>query len=129
MRGTIWGGWAGNSPCVRQGSAEKQSPQVVQTQGSVLRGWPCECGGWLVQVCRPGWHWARKGLTVWLRSNESPGPKTLLLQGPQSFLLTSSTDWRRLTHILKYHQLDSKSTNLIVHLISKYLRSNIQTGT
>lgn len=71
---------------------------------------------------------AQEGLTAWLRSRESPGLNALLLQGPQSFLLASSTDWRRLTHILKDHQLDSRSTNLNVHLTSKYLHGNIQTG-
>lgn len=71
---------------------------------------------------------AQEELTVWLQSRESPRLNALLLQGPQSFLLTSSTDWRRLTHILKDHRLDSRSTNLNVHLISKYLHSNIQTG-
>ena len=116
-------------PVCLPGFCGETEPTGCADTGICFKGLPCECGGWLIHVCRAGRLWAREGLTVWLQSKESPRLKTLLLQGPQSFLLTSSTDWRRLTHILKDHRLDSRSTNLIVHLISKYLHSNIQTGT
>ena len=70
------------------------------------------------EICRqagdPGKSWSFRLNPKTLRRQNS-----LFLKGPQSSSWRPSTDWMRPTHIIELTQLNSKSTDLSVNLISR----------